>query len=314
MAKREWSELRAACPPVNREAIEHHLSELYRLMDWPAFEYVTYAGSPGDYSSRCNRHSGYWRNGENQTAKERQRQLAGKGLDAYTRSHDIWRDLAQTGGVNWNRTARRRPNGFDRKLLAAWNPLITTVVDFCPNLKCPLVLEKPMEAHFNADERPHREDGPAVIWQDGVRSWWFNGVSASRRFIEEPPTIPYINRQVNAERRRVLIERYGEERYLKEMHAQLRSEDDYGKLWVIRGREIPFSGQMEWTTSGVWSRRGPNRRREDTVFVEVINSTSEPDGTFRKYFLRVPPSTKTPKQAIGWSFRTSKKYKPKVQT
>ena len=43
-------------------------------------------------------------------------------------------------------------------------------------------------------------------------------------------------------------------------------QDDYGRLW----------------------RLGPLLDDEEYVAVEVVNSTPEPDGSFRHYFLRVP--------------------------
>jgi hypothetical protein len=36
--------------------------------------------------------------------------------------------------------------------------------------------------------------------------------------------------------------------------------------------------------------------------VEVLNSTPEPDGTRRTYWLRVPPSTRTAKEGVAWTF------------
>lgn len=41
---------------------------------------------------------------------------------------------------------------------------------------------------------------------------------------------------------------------------------------------------------------------EDVVMVEVINSTPEPDGTSHTYWLRVPPTTRTAKEGVAWTF------------
>jgi hypothetical protein len=41
---------------------------------------------------------------------------------------------------------------------------------------------------------------------------------------------------------------------------------------------------------------------EPLVMVEVINSTPEPDGSFKHYTLRVPPTMRTAKEAVAWSF------------
>jgi hypothetical protein len=49
--------------------------------------------------------------------------------------------------------------------------------------------------------------------------------------------------------------------------------------------------------------------------VKVKNSTAEPDGTFKDYFIRVPPITKTPQEGIAWTFGLDgKTYAPEIQT
>ncbi len=49
--------------------------------------------------------------------------------------------------------------------------------------------------------------------------------------------------------------------------------------------------------------------------VEVINATAEPDGGFRHYFLRVPPDTKTAREAVAWSFGLpSRNYAPEIES
>lgn len=41
---------------------------------------------------------------------------------------------------------------------------------------------------------------------------------------------------------------------------------------------------------------------EPVVMVEVLNSTPEPDGTHRTYWLRVPPATRTAREGVAWTF------------
>ena len=36
--------------------------------------------------------------------------------------------------------------------------------------------------------------------------------------------------------------------------------------------------------------------------LEVENSTPEPDGSYKRYFLRVPPEVRTPREAVAWTF------------
>jgi len=86
--------------------------------------------------------------------------------------------------------------------------------------------------------------------------------------IERPEglTVEHIQAEGNVEIRRVMFQRYGQERYLRAAGAQGVHADHTGVLWRC---EIPGD--------------------EPLVMVEVRNSTPEPDGTHRTYWLRVPP-------------------------
>jgi hypothetical protein len=41
---------------------------------------------------------------------------------------------------------------------------------------------------------------------------------------------------------------------------------------------------------------------EQVHLVEVVNATAEPDGSRRRYLLRVPPTTRTARAAVAWRF------------
>lgn len=54
---------------------------------------------------------------------------------------------------------------------------------------------------------------------------------------------------------------------------------------------------------------------EPVVMVEVVNSTPEPDGTRRTYWLRVPPRTLTAREGVAWTFGLSaEEYAPQRRT
>ncbi len=54
---------------------------------------------------------------------------------------------------------------------------------------------------------------------------------------------------------------------------------------------------------------------ENLVMVRVKNSTPEPDGHFKYYWLRVPPDSKNAEEAVAWTFGMSKKeYAPAKET
>jgi hypothetical protein len=50
--------------------------------------------------------------------------------------------------------------------------------------------------------------------------------------------------------------------------------------------------------------------------LRVENSTPEPDGTYKFYFIRVPPDMRTAQQAVAWTFgmEDPKDYEPDFET
>jgi hypothetical protein len=106
-------------------------------------------------------------------------------------------------------------------------------------------------------------------------------VHVPRDVIEQPQalTVECIQAERNVEVRRVLLERYGPARYLRDAGAQRVHTDDAGILW-----RCPLPGD------------------EDLVMVEVTNATPEPDGSRRTYWLRVPPAIRTAREAVAWTF------------
>jgi hypothetical protein len=161
------------------------------------------------------------------------------------------------------------------------------------------VLERPLVMRLDSETRLHHEDGPALAYPDGSEVWALHGVVLPREVVLHPDRIGVadIEREPNAEVRRVLIELFGPERLLREGGAELVDEDATGKLW-------------RWQPA-----RPVGRRWEPVVMVEVVNATPEPDGTFRTYYLRVPPDTESAREAVAWTFhlRTGQ-YQPTRQT
>jgi hypothetical protein len=129
--------------------------------------------------------------------------------------------------------------------------------------------------------RLHCEDGPAVVWPDGWGVWSWHGVRVPQHVIEQPEliTAQQVLAEQNAEVRRVMIDRMTPERFLGELDAEPVQQDDYGKLWRI---DLPDD--------------------EPLVMVELDNSTVEPDGSTKTYFLRVNPECRTALEAVSWTF------------
>ena len=63
--------------------------------------------------------------------------------------------------------------------------------------------------------------------------------------------------------------------------------------------------------------RGPQPRDEgeEYLVVEVIDATPGPDGDPRHYYLRVPPTVRTAREAVAWTFgMEGDEYAPAVET
>jgi hypothetical protein len=157
-----------------------------------------------------------------------------------------------------------------------------------------LISDRPCVLTVDADRRPHNETGPFCAWRDGTRLYAWHGTYVPEWLIEHPERITpqHIYQEANVEVRRVMLERYGFERFVADSGAQPISVDTYGTLYRI---ELPDD--------------------EPLVMVKVRNSTPEPDGSFRDYTLRVPPETQTAHAAVAWSFGlTPPEYAPSLET
>jgi hypothetical protein len=165
-----------------------------------------------------------------------------------------------------------------------WWPYERTVV----------ISERPETLHRDEAGRLDRGDGPALSYRDGFALYAWRGMPVPAEFLAELTALTpeRIREEENAELRRVMLEFYGYDRYLTESGAEPVHRDETGILW-----RIALDGD------------------EDVVMVEVVNSTPEPDGTHRTYWLRVPPSIRTAKDGVAWTFGLDgEAYAPLRQT
>lgn len=100
-------------------------------------------------------------------------------------------------------------------------------------------------------------------------------------------TLADIEAEQNVETRQILVERYGYARYMAEVGAVEIDHSDMGTLYSLHGAKV----------------------------VKVVNSTPEPDGSYKDYHLRVPPEMTSAHQAVAWTFGlTPDAYAPAVQS
>jgi hypothetical protein len=127
----------------------------------------------------------------------------------------------------------------------------------------------------------------------GVQLRW-NGVAIDERIAFRPETIGVdeVLAEENAERRRVLLERYGLERFMLDADAEVldADRDAGGERRLLR---VPLEGD------------------EDLVGVLV-----QCPSTGGRYLLRVPPTMTTCRQAVAWTagFDDPGLYRPLVET
>ncbi|WP_432135408.1 DUF6745 domain-containing protein [Streptomyces sp. bgisy154] len=163
-----------------------------------------------------------------------------------------------------------------------------------PFAKVAVVCERPVALHRDEAGRLDRGDGPALAYSDGFALHAWRGMPVPAAFLAELRTLTprRIREEENAELRRVMLEFYGYERYLADSGARPVHRDETGVLW-----RIDLEGD------------------EPVVMVEVVNSTPEPDGTHRTYWLRVPPTVRTAREGVAWTFGVdAEQYAPVRET
>lgn len=173
--------------------------------------------------------------------------------------------------------------------------------------------DRPTAIHNDANGRDHNPAGPSIEYE-GLSIYSLRGVLVPSDIITNPETLTpeRIERERNAEVRRVMLEQYGFERYLMAGGAKLLDSDPrFGDL---------YQKQVE--------------DDEPLTMLMVTNRSPEPDGTFKRYALQVHPELRprlgkepdgtpiygepqamTARNAVASTFRMyGKDYLPEVET
>jgi hypothetical protein len=166
------------------------------------------------------------------------------------------------------------------------------------------ISDRPNRVTRDAGGRLHNENGKALEYRDGwgVYAWHGYRISGNNTWIIEEKakiTPEKIEKETNAELRRIMLEIYGYENYLAKRKAKEISTDE------LHGQKRRL---LEFTLAS-----------EPIRVIEVINGTREPDGTRRKFILgcvrRDGRYPETPSEAIAWSYGINPKvYSETVRT
>lgn len=190
--------------------------------------------------------------------------------------------------------------------------------------KLALICERPI---INLDEQLNYSNttGPAISFVDGWEYFCVHNIEISRDIIlgnvELTPDL--IESESNQEVKRILMELYGFEKYLENTGAELIDTSVFksaGADGEVKKREA-------------WLYKKEIKNDEPLLFVKVINSSPEPDGTFKSYTIQVSPRCEpmidgpngqvilgepqklTAKNAIASTFGlTGEEYNPDIET
>jgi len=152
--------------------------------------------------------------------------------------------------------------------------------DFC------LISDRYQTLTINSRNQPHNDTGPFATWSDGSALYSVNNVRVPNWVIDnsEKITVEAIEDEANLEVRRVMLNKFGQERYILESNSEVVHADDFGTLY-----------------------RKDMGEDEPLMMVKVVNSTPEPDGSFKDYFIRVSPTAygglKTARAAVASTWR-----------
>jgi hypothetical protein len=157
-----------------------------------------------------------------------------------------------------------------------------------------ILTERPSRLSLDDRGRLHADSDWAILYPDGFGYCLVHGVEVPEHVVLEPSkiTVKEIESEANVEVRRVMMEKYGQSRFLLDSGAVEIHKDDWGTLYR---KEVPED--------------------EPLVMVNVLNSTLEPDGSAKPYWLRVPPTMTTARAAVAWTFQqAAETYAPEVET
>jgi hypothetical protein len=154
---------------------------------------------------------------------------------------------------------------------------------------------KPVFICCDDQGRLHHGNRMALEYSDGFGIYSWHGIRVSEQIIMKPETITLdqVVKENNQEIRRIMLDRYGWDRVLCDLHACVEHEDNTGKLISTY-------------------RLGEYLAGEDEIakFVLVVDPS-----TNRKYSLRVPPETKTAREGVAWTFgQKEDEYNPIKET
>jgi hypothetical protein len=173
------------------------------------------------------------------------------------------------------------------RLICAFDEMLACAYSWCSNRDFHMVCERPRELHITRTGAApgrrdsvvlHRADGPAASWPDGWAMYALHGVRVAPWIIKHPEklTVRDIICEINAEVRRAMLERYGWARYIADCGAEVVDS-------------IPPDHELVGLRGARLLRTELSDEPEPIVYLEMVNSAPEADGSHRRYLERIDP-------------------------
>ena len=172
----------------------------------------------------------------------------------------------------------------------------------------------PLQKFCNEIGLLHRDDGPAYISPTrithyingrkhgidadkyGSINFYYENIRIPKKFFYNPEslTIDEVFSHPNAEVKYVGMKIIGFDKILKDKRVEIIDSCEKTGMVLFRLKYVFV---------------------EPLMYLKVINSTQEPDGSYKNYYLCVPPDMKNCKQAVAWTFRMEEsQYEPTQET
>ncbi len=149
---------------------------------------------------------------------------------------------------------------------------------WCPTETVCLVAERPCAVRYDANNAIHSDNSCAIEYPDGWGIYMWRGVAVPEHVILRPHEITpdEIMSEWNAEVARIMLDRYGQDNFIRNGGFTIQQSDDYGDLYRIEFEE---------------------HGDEPIVAVHVKDPSTD-----REYFLYVPPHILTAHEGVAWTF------------
>lgn len=170
----------------------------------------------------------------------------------------------------------------DEKLARVWLPILEAFeagafAFFVTDAEI-FVSTLPVEVKMDDQRRLHCETGPAFVWLDDVRDYYWHGTNVPQEWIADKKklTAKKAITWKNVEQRRAACEIVGWENALAELNAKVIDQDEDPKIGTLVEVDIPEIGREK--------------------FLRVLC------GTGRRFALPVPPDMTTALEANAWTY------------